>query len=170
MTFDAEWRPILELLLRQDGDPFAAKVVAYGGTLNAVTAEPMETLAILRRNAREALNQFEEDRQSEVPWEVWALLELECRHLASVIATKREALRQGPSRPTTRILAAGFAVLWLWAGKTLATEIAAAAGAIGLLYLSIDAVLYVRDAGAIRHLTRLLSRFDRACRAASARL
>ncbi|GMU41276.1 MAG: hypothetical protein AMXMBFR23_21420 [Chloroflexota bacterium] len=58
-------------------DPLAE--ARYGSTLNSVSAEPGETLAILRRNARFALQEIEDGRGRELPVVLWEMLEIEFR-------------------------------------------------------------------------------------------
>lgn len=73
-----EWRAILcKLLSLHDLD--IDSVSSYAGPISDVTAEPSETIAPVRNNARACLELWNVEPARNWAWEEWAFLEIEAR-------------------------------------------------------------------------------------------
>lgn len=91
--WDQEWRKTVDLLNSTPGDP---RQFGYGSALNRLSAEPYETLSILRDLARETLAFIEEEAKGlrlRLPPVRWDMLPIERRILSH---EREEMLLKGP--------------------------------------------------------------------------
>lgn len=134
-------------------------MVSYFGTLNAHTAEPYETVAILRANAFTALDEAESGGRSDTSWEVWAFLELLSRHFW-YRANEVGRYSKGNHPRSTPLALIGVAGLLLVAVPSEAMSLGV--GAAALLAVAIEGVTGFLRAREIKRLRTLAQRFERA--------